>query len=176
MAKNKSMNGINIFMKYIYDKEQFKLSNLFRYLSHKMRLNKFIRDIENGSPSFNILWQMADFIKLAETIFFYKNTQKDSGLGLYSSRNYASGTNGFRLSDLNDEGGLKVTIKLFNESKQVLLEIEYLKTDNPKQIMTFTDNDWDTAPTAYDEMLLDQIIKIINHRIINLFYSCYDKR
>lgn len=173
MAKSKSINSLNIFMKYIYEKEPFKLSNIFRYLSHKRSVNKFVKDIENGSPSFNILWQMADFIKLAETVFFYKNTQKDSEWGLYSSRNYANGTNGFRVSC---EGGLRITIKLFNESKQVMLEIEYLTSDSPKQIMTFTDNDWDIAPTAYDEMLLDQVIKVINRKIINLFYSCYNKR
>lgn len=172
MAKNKT--GLNMFMKYIYDKEPFKISNIFRYLAHKRSVKKFKKNIYEGSPSFNVLWQMADFIKLAESIFFYKNTQKENNFGLYSSRNYAVGTNGFRVSDSNR--GLRVTIKLYNESRKALLEIEYLNSEISKQIMSFTDNDWDVTPTAYDEMLLDQVIRSINSSIINLFNHCYNNR
>lgn len=174
MAKSNLMNSLNIFMRYIYDKEPLKVCNIFKYWAHKRSLKKFKKNIYESSPSFNILWQMADFIKLAESVFFYKNTQKESSFGLYSSRNYAVGTNGFRVSDFNK--GLRVTIKLYNESRKVLLEIEYLNSDNAKQIMSFTNNEWDTMPTAYDEMLLDQIIRSINFSIMNLFDHCYDQR
>lgn len=174
MARNNSIKGINMFMKHIYDKEPFKLSNLFKYLKHRRAVKKFKKNISEGSPSFNVLWQMADFIKLAETIFFYKNTQKDSEFGLYSSKNYAAGSNGFRVTDI--ENGLRVTIKLFNESKQLLLEIEYMYSDNPKNYLTFEDNDWDSVHTIYDEMLLEQVIKSINNNILKLFDSCYNKR
>lgn len=174
MAKTKSMNSLNMFMKYIYDKEPFNIMNIFKYWMHKRSVKKFKKDIYEGSPSFNVLWQMADFIKLAESVFFYKNSQKETTFGLYSSRNYAIGTNGFRVTDSSK--GLRVTIKLYNESRKVLLEIEYLNSDIAKQIMSFTDNDWDVTPTAYDEMLLDQVIKSINASIINLFNHCYDQR
>ena len=174
MTKNNSMNSLNIFMKYIYDKEQFKLLNIFKYWKHRVDLKRFKRNIFEGSPTFNILWQMADFIKLAESIFFYKNTQKENTFGLYSSRNYTSGTNGFRVTD--SYRGLKVTIKLFSESRKVLLEIDYLNSENQKQSLSFTDNDWDIIPTAYDEMLLDQVIRSINFSILKLFDDCYDKR
>ena len=174
MAKNKSMKSINMFMKHIYDKEPFKLSNIFKYLKHKKTIKKFKKDINEGSPSFNVLWQMADFIKLAESIFFYKNTQKDSEFGLYSSRNYTTGSNGFRVTD--SVNGLRVTIKLFNETKQLLLEIEYMNSDNPKQYLSFIDNEWDIMPTIYEEMLLEQVIKSINTSILRLFDNCYNKR
>lgn len=174
MAKSKSMKGINMFMKHIYSKEQFKLQNLFKYIKHKRAVKKFKKDIDDGSPTFNVLWQMADFIKLAESIFFYKNTQKDSEFGLYSSRNYATGSNGFRVTDTNS--CLRVTIKLFNENKQLLLEVEYMGSDNPKKYLSFTDNEWDSTPTVYEEMLLEQVIKCINYNILRLFDSCYAKR
>jgi hypothetical protein len=173
MAKSNSKK-INMFMEHIYNKKQFKLSNLFQYLKHRKAVKKFKKDISNGSPSFYVLWQMADFIKLAESVFFYKNTQKDSEFGLYSSRNYAAGSNGFRVTDV--ENGLRVTIKLFNETVQLLLEIEYIGSDHPKEYLSFEDNDWENAHNIYDEMLLEQIIKSINHNILRLFDSCYDKR
>lgn len=174
MARNNAMKSINMFMEHIYNKEPFKLSNLFKYLKHRKAVKKFRKDISDGSPSFNVLWQMADFIKLAESVFFYKNTQKDSEFGLYSSRNYASGTNGFRVTDVAN--GLRVTIKLFNENKQLLLEVEYMNSDNSKQYLSFKDNEWNVTPTVYDEMLLEQVIKSINFSILNLFDSCYNKR
>ena len=174
MGKNNYNKNINMFMKHIYDKKQLKLFNLFQYLKHKYTVRKFKKNISEGSPSFNVLWQMADFIKLAEMVFFYKNSQKDSEFGLYSSRNYASGSNGFRVTDT--ENGLRVTIKLVRDTKQLLLEIEYLYSDNPKNYLSFKDNSWDCNPTVYDEMLLEQVIKSINRNILRLFDNCYNKR
>lgn len=175
MAKSRNNSKkINMFMEHIYGKQQFKLSNLFQYLKHRKAIKKFKKDIGEGSPSFNVLWQMADFIKLAESVFFYKNTQKDSEFGLYSSRNYTAGSNGFRVTDA--ENNLRVTIKLFSETKQLLLEVEYIGGDHPKEYLSFKDNDWDCPPSIYDEMLLEQVIKSINHNILRLFDSCYNKR
>lgn len=174
MAKSSYTKNINIFMKHIYNKEYFKLSRLFKYLEHRKTVKKFKRDINEGSPSFNILWQMADFIKLAESVFFYKNTQKNNEFGLFSSKNYSTDTNGFRVTD--EVNGLRATIKLLHSNKQLMLEIEYLNSDISNKLLSFTNNEWDITPTIYEEMLLEQIIKSINSSILKLFDSCYDKR
>lgn len=174
MAKSSYIKNINMFIKHIYNKEQFRFFNLFKYLKHKRIVKKFKKDINEGSPSFNVLWQMADFIKLAESVFFYKNNQKNTEFGLFSSKNYTSGTNGFRVTD--DKNGLRATIKLINDNKQLLLEVEYMNSDIPNKCLYFKNNEWDCTPTIYEEMLLEQVIKAINSSILRLFDSCYNKR
>ena len=158
--------NINIFMRYINDKVPYRY--FFRRIIHNISVYRFKRNILNGSPSFNILWQMADFIKLSERVFFYSNTTE--GL-IYSSNNYAAGENGFIARDDN----VKIIVKLYKDTKKVVVDIWRLSGSNTKTILTFTQDEWDNTPTVYDEMLLELVIKIINHNVIYLFNKCYSK-
>lgn len=156
----------------IYDKVELKFCNLFKYFSYKRKVNKFRSNILNGSPSFDLLWNMADFIKFAEGIFFYDNSLKNTEFGLYSSRNYTNGQNGFRVSTPE----CRLVIKLFSDHQRVCVEIERIKGEGRKSTLSFTDGDWDDSHNQYDEMLLEQIIKVINSSIIALFDHCYNLR
>ena len=171
MRRNNPISSINIFIRYIYENSSFKFSNIFKRIKHRISVRKFRNNILRCSPDFEMLWQMADFIKLSEVIFFYDNSMSNLNDGLYSSKNFPDGQNGFRV--FNNE--FKVTIKLLRDSKRVCLELDRLKGDKSKRLMMFTNNTWDTTPTIYDEMLLEQVIKDINCKIINLFDKCYEK-
>ena len=158
--------NINIFMRYINDKVPYRY--FLRRIIHNISVYRFKRNILNGSPSFNILWQMADFVKLSERIFFYNNNTE--GL-IYYSNNYATGENGFIARD----DGVKIIVKLYRDTKKVTVDIWRLSGSNAKTILTFTQDEWDNTPTVYDEMLLELVIKIINHNVIYLFNKCYSK-
>lgn len=159
-------NNMNIFLKYIYNKP----SNIIKLFFYKFKMKKFRRDILRSSPSFIILWQMADFIKYAERIFFYSNNLSDS---LYSSDDYEHNRNGFKVN--NKEYDVTITIKLYKETSKVALEISRGK-NKKTTTMYFIHEQWDKEPTVYDEMLLEQSIKIINCEIIKLFDECYNLR
>lgn len=167
--KRKNNQNINLFMKYIKDKIPYRYY-FFKRIAHNISVWNFKRNILNGSPSFVVLWQMADFIKLAETVFFYDNRLEND---LYSSRNFASGQNGFIVKDSSD--GVKIIIKLYKDNKKVSLDIIRLLGHTTKTSMSFTQDEWDNNPTMYDELLLEQVIKMINYKIINLFETCYQK-
>ena len=171
---NNSVSGINMFIQMIYEKVPRKFGTLFKYRSHKRKIEKFRRDIHNGSPSFGVLWKMADFIKLAELIFFYDNSINNKS-NLYSSKNYSNDQNGFIIFD--EDNNVKIVIKLFNESRRVVLDIERVrKSENSRTCMSFTNDSWDSTPTIYDEMLLEQVIKVINAKMLKLFDDCYSLR
>lgn len=158
--------NINLFMKYINDKVPYRY--FFKRIIHNISVFKFKMNILNGSPSFAILWQMADFIKLTDKVFFYHN-HVDSNL--FSSSNFANGQNGF----IARGDGVKIIIKLYRDTKKVSLDVVRLLGSTTKTTMTFTQDEWDNNPTIYDEMLLEQVIKIVNRNIIDLFDKCYQK-
>lgn len=168
-----NMKSPNTFMNMISEKNP---KGIFKRIAHNIKLHKFRKTILEGSPSFGLLWKMADFIKISEMVFFYNNTHSlDSEFAIYSSKEYMAGTNGFKLRD--DRTGVIIIVKLIADSQKVIVDIERQRGNKLKNTLTFIDNSWqDSNYTAYDEMLLEQVIKIINSKIIALFDHCYSLR
>lgn len=164
------MNTTNIFFNMILDRQNYKSKNIFGRLHHKWTVYKFRKTILKGSPSFGLLWKMADFVKLAEEIYFYDNSTKKN-TGLFSSINYAIGENGFKVFHYD----CNITIKLFSDTQKVALEVDRLHGNKIKSNLVFINESWDGNPGIYDELLLDRLITIINNSIISLFDECYDK-
>lgn len=162
------INNANMFISLIYEKTDFSFGSLFKYIKHRIKLNRFAKRIMKGSPTFHVLWEMADFIKISNNIFFTLNKSNY----LYSSVNYDEGCNGFRVTDTDNN--IKVTIKLIKDTNKVLLEAENIRIKT-KITMSFTDNKWDDTPSMYDELILDQIIECINRRVMEQFWHCYNK-
>lgn len=161
----------NIFMQYIYDGWMIKKRNIFKYLKHKYDIKKFRKTILCGSPSFKLLWDMADFIKYAEEIYLYDNSIDNTDIRLFSSRKYNRGENGLKL---NDKDSI-VVIKLYAETSSVMVEMERRNGTKMKSLLSFTDNKWNSKPTFVEELLLNNIIAFLNHQIIELFDRCYNE-
>ena len=166
------MKSINMFMNMIYEKVKLSPMTIFKYIKHKRKLKKFIKDIDQGSPSFGLLWKMADFIKYAEEVFFYDNSTKNTEFRLFSSRGYIPGENGFKIN----HPSCFIVVKLYSDTERVVVEMERTMGDRLKSRFAFSNEQWEGEPTLHDEMLLEQIIKIINGSILDLFKYCYDLR
>lgn len=161
----------NLFMSIIYEKRS---GNLVSRIMNKIKAMRFVRSMKKVSPTFGLLWQMAIFVKLAEEIFFYDNNQS-SWFGIYSSRNYNIGTNGFIIFDKENE--CNITVKLYSETEKVILEVKRNRGEKLKNSFTFVSNKWENNENnMYNEMLLEQCIKIINNKFISLFKYCYGLR
>lgn len=154
----------NIFMKQIRDAQEFSFLHPIKSFKRRQELKKFVRTIKNGSPSFGVLWNFADFIKYAERIYFTPNS-KDSLL--YSSTEYRPGENGFKINSKD----ITIICKLYSEDQMVGLDLEY-KNSKLKSRYTFKENRWEEDPDEYDELLLDRIISIINHNMLQLLEQC----
>lgn len=160
----------NEFINLIYNKPT---TGFFKKLAYKKKIKKFRKDILEGSPSFGLLWKMADFIKFAENVFFFDNHPKNKGL--FSSRSYTDGQNGFKISPENE--AVEIIVKLYSDTKRVVVEIERGSTSNGfKNNLTFEDDSWITVPTIDDEMLLENVIRRINTSIVELFDKYYAQR
>lgn len=166
----KKPNG-NIFLNLIYEKNLIK-KNIFKIVFHKIKVKKFKKNIKKGSPCFKVLWQFADFIKAAEEIFFYDNSLKNSDIGLYSSRSFLDGQNGFKISTMD----CTIVVKLFIDHEIVAMDVERFKGNRIKDSFQFEHEQWTIEPSMRDELLLEQIIKIINQKTIQLFDFCYKNK
>ena len=160
---------MDMFMKIVNKTVPLTLKTLFKYFKFKLEFRKFKKTINEGSPSFGVLWSFADFIKYSEIIFFFNNTKKNY---LYSSDGYEPGHNGFRIS--SEE--YIITVKLYTESQTVAIEIEYPKTAHRAVSYKFKSGSWENEPDNYDILLIDRVINIINKTMINLVDFCVAKR
>ena len=169
----------NPFVRFLYEKPEYTLKNFFKYHSYKRKLNKFKKTVYNGSPSFQTLWQMADFIKFAERAFLYDNTLDSKNyIGLYSSKNYKSNENGFRVINSDFSKDCNITIKLDEKKSTVAVAIEPHNGENNTRVLWFKNNLWmyESDDTAENEILLDMAIDIVNTCIFKLFDFCYYMR
>lgn len=162
----------NLFISIIYNKVKLSPKTLFKYISNTRSAKKLRKNIIKGSPSFGLLWKISDFITYAEEIFFYDNSTKNIEIGLYSSRSFPDGTNGFKINTTE----CNITIKLFSDTQRVVVEVDRKIGERLKSYLAFTNDEWENEPSIVDEMLLEQIIRIINNKTIDLFNWCYNKQ
>lgn len=169
----------NPFIRFLYEKQECSLKNFFKYTSYKRKLKKFKKTIYNGSPTFETLWHMAELIKYAERVFLYDNRlESNNYIGLYSSKNYKSGENGFKITRSEFSKDCDITVKLDEKKFTVAVAIEPHKGENNTRVLWFKNNSWmyESDDTAENEVLLDMAIDIINTCILKLFDFCYYMR
>ena len=69
----------NRLIQWIYDKPYGGLSNILNRIKHKMEFNKFLNlEIRSKAPDVDMLWTIADFLRLLKIVYFYNpDTTKD---------------------------------------------------------------------------------------------------
>lgn len=164
----KKTKKLNMFIDIIYDKMESR--SIFSKWFNYFKMKRFKKTLSTCSPSFHIIWQIADFIKYAEHLFFYENNIKNS---LYSSNSYSDGENGFKIKDKN----VIITVKVNKVSGKVTLQIEYLNASSSSKkvstTMEFVNNVWVEDHSKYDEILLENVIRIIYKHVFELFDELY---
>ena len=150
----------NVFMEPIYKK-----SNKFFGIPSKRFLNKTIRFLRNTMPNFALFWQISDFIKILEKVFFYDNSQTNS---MYSSLNYDDGENGFIFKNHD----VSITIKLYERSETIGIEIHRIKGSKLKSAMSFSSDD-NTTLNKQDMCLLESVIDCVVEESIHLMKTYY---
>lgn len=142
-------------------------------LISRIKFNRACKRIFNTSPSFGQLWSFADFIKLAEEVFFFNNNSKSQ---LYSSWSYKVGENGFVITSEADH--VTLIVKLYSDNQCIAMDIKRTNGTNRTTNMLFENGDWspDKERKDTDIILLDNVIGIINRHIIMLLEYCYKRR
>lgn len=154
----------------IIDKKYIGHNPILKFISN-IRFKRTCRKIFDTSPSFGQLWNFANFIKLAEEIFFYNN-KRDSLL--YSSASYKAGENGFVITSEADH--VIITVKMYSDTQYIAMDVKRTNGTNMLTSIAFKENNWVEEPEESSIILLDNIIGIINRHIIMLLKYCYDRR
>lgn len=153
-------SNLNLFIEPIY----YKKKGLIHWIKHKL----FLRKLDNLHPGFDVLWQIADFIKLLERVYMYDNSKL--GNKLSSSIKYNNNENGFVIN-CND---YEVIIKLFLDTRETAVEILRFKGNKIKSSYLFDENT--VIPDIESEQILVFIIELIMTSVKALFIEYYDKK
>ena len=151
--------------------EKYLGKNPIKRFFSKLKFNKFCKETMKASPSFGVLWFFADFIKLAERVYFFNNNKEGS---LFSSKSYSIGENGFIIND--KENSIKLIVVLNSDLQRVQLEIKRLNGTSMTTEHAFVNNAWTDNREKYDEVLIDNIIGIINSHMVALLKWCWEKK
>lgn len=173
-GKNKDTEKVpktisNRFMDLIETK-YIGLNPIKRFIAN-WKFNKFCKTTMRQSPSLGLLWLFADFIKLAEKVYFFPNKQ---GNELYSSRSYNIGENGFVIQD--EDHGIKLNIKLNSDVQRTIVEISRKEATQSNTELVFMNNSWGDEIEPYDEVLVDNIIGVINSYMVALLKFCWNAK
>jgi len=148
-------------------------SNWFKRLASNFRFWREKRKIRNMSHSIGSLWFFAEFIKLAEFIYFFDNNNSST---LYSSNTYKYGESGFMIKSLANQVNIKC--KLNAEKQEIKLEIS--RTNGSRiinEIIFNAQKGWYNSDSSEVSVrLVDNIISIINNHIILLLCYCVEKK
>lgn len=158
----------NIFIDLLYDLSVAK--SVFKKSICKSKIKRFFNKLEKSSPDFTMLWNIASFVKRAEEIYYYDNNidKQSDTLALYSSRNYSATDNGFKITTKNNI----LIVKLFSNTTRVVIDDEHLSGSKIKSHFVFEYEQWKSNHNKYDEMILEEIIKLIVSHTKELFNYC----
>ena len=172
----------NPFIKLLYDKEEYRFSNFFRYHMHKRKVKKFKKNIYNSKFDFSMLNNISEFIKYAEDIFFFDNSFNNE-IGLYSSRYYKPDENGFKISNSPYSKNCDITVKLiFGNGMIYHAYIEIKRKGGSQRTTTFEFegiNELRLLPIdniVDNYIVLDQVIDIVYTCVLQLFDFCYENK
>jgi hypothetical protein len=127
------MNNVNLkinkFMDYIYMKPKFSKTNgiwigIVNYLKailQELNYKKFMKQLKQIAPDFDLLWDFANFIKLLEVVFFYDNNSTTGRY--YSSTSYKDNENGFIINLHEQHLTLKFKLDR-NDHDKITLEVD----------------------------------------------------
>ncbi len=142
--------------------------NIFRTIFSHFAFLHECNEIKKSSPSFGVLWQFADFIRLSDRVFLIGS---DTSNTLYSSDGYDRNSNGFIIRDC--ETNTRIVYKLNHRSSEVKIEVSKLSTKGAIICeFTFENGKLDPSMEKYDDMLVKNIIDITNRYIVNRMWSC----
>ena len=146
-----------------------KPKNPIKLLMYKYKMWRYFRDLSRLSPSFNTMVEMAAFIKLAETIWFYRNDADIMCVDLpvtYSKE-------GTIYIILMVSKSTSCTIGLKQKSNQISISIKNMSKNEITSSIKFKDGELEIK-SKIDEILFINILNALMESFINLMKYCME--
>lgn len=161
-----------MYMDHIENK--YTGNNPIRKWLDNQKHKKFMKKISTMSHSIGTLWFFADFIKIAEVVYFYDNK---NGSYIFSSRQYSYGENGFIIHD--EKNKVIINCKLFSDDQKIGIEVKRTSGSNMSTEFTYSNNEWDFSKVkldGYTNVLVDNTLAIISDAIVFLMEFCWNQQ
>lgn len=171
MSSKPAQSGTtNVFMSWVEHKVPRTWRTWFKAWRYERKYEKFKREFLQSSPDFIRMWQICEFVKLAEKIYFYNNSRDSI---ILSSSGYTPGNNGFVI----EREDVAITVKLTMDTTKIIMEIKRKAgTMSKATTYTFIEGQWTDDHDASDDLLVDYVISIIVERTVELLDWCYNRR
>lgn len=146
-----------------------KPKNPIKLLMYKYIMWKYFRDLSRLSPSFNTMVEMAAFIKLAETIWFYRNDVDVMCVDLPVT--YSKEGSIYILLMVSES--TSCTIGLKQKTNQISISIKNTSKNEITSSIKFKDGELEIK-SKIDEILFINILNALMKSFINLMKYCME--
>lgn len=146
-----------------------KPKNPIKLLMYKYIMWKYFRDLSRLSPSFNTMVEMAAFIKLAETIWFYRNDVDVMCADLPVT--YSKEGSIYILLMVSES--TSCTISLKQKTNQISISIKNTSKNEITSSIKFKDGELEIK-SKIDEILFINILNALMKSFINLMKYCME--
>lgn len=146
-----------------------KPKNPIKLLMYKYIMWKYFRDLSRLSPSFNTMVEMAAFIKLAETIWFYRNDVDVMRTDLPVT--YSKEGSIYILLMVSES--TSCTIGLKQKTNQISISIKNTSKNEITSSIKFKDGELEIK-SKIDEILFINILNALMKSFINLMKYCME--
>lgn len=146
-----------------------KPKNPISRLVYEYKMWRYFRDLSRLSPSFNTMVEMAAFIKLAETIWFYRN---DADI-MCADLPVTYSKEGTIYIILMVSKSTSCTIGLKQKTNQISISIKNMSKNEITSSIKFKDGELEIK-SKIDEILFINILNALMKSFINLMRYCME--
>lgn len=146
-----------------------KPKNPISRLVYEYKMWRYFRDLSRLSPSFNTMVEMAAFIKLAETIWFYRNDENN----MYNDSPVTYSKEGSIYIILMLSESTSCTIGLKQKTNQISISIKNMSKNEITSSIKFKDGELEIK-SKIDEILFINILNALMKSFINLMKYCME--
>ena len=168
----------NVFLDLLYQKE-FK-SKLIDRIKNYFRYRKLIRKLKKNPPSFDTLWQFAEYIKWADFIYGLDSTNTDIDL-LKKRNSYIVDQSTGEVIEISftllPDDRTKIHFKLEQEYHMISIDIlrdRMSNSDDKISSISFSADDKQFVFSYEDQLMIcniNRILKEIMVKYTSLFYN-----
>ena len=157
----------NRLIQWIYDKPY---TGFISKLKHKFQFISFLRSLKHISPDLNMLWTIADFLKLLKIVYFYNPSIKEDYISYYDTK--IEDATGFVIVENNIEikfilrmthPNITIEIRDRNDYKTIMSRIKF--DDGCAEIRNQTDGE-----------IFNSLNNLIMDKVSLLLKEYYDKK
>lgn len=155
-------NEVNMFIKPVFDKR--KKHDFKSYIE----LRKLIKKINKVSPSFDMMIEIYEFLKIIRNVYMYADYENHNLFLAETPKNYDAAM-------IYKESNFTIKYVLKKKNKLIMIEITRNTIKEDKEVISFCEGD-EVIHDIYDEQKFLFIISCLMNSVVNLMKYYYTNK